>query len=193
MKVQKIPSSFFISFEKYFLIFNCCIICKIARHVEKTLKIVRLLELALGDQVAGIAGLKSQLQVAGTATTTSTADVSHTGEELDEMKQTPDAEANQASPLNGPNGAKVSQFFHNFINVQFQGVLFNAWFDYNLDCKQSINITTSFDAKSSFQKVCFALFNSLILYYLMGDQGLDYEAFFEGSLHARLWLQWPIL
>ena len=68
----------------------------------------RFLELALGDQVTGIAGLKSQLQVAGTATTTSTADVSHAGEELDEMKQPGDAEANQASPLNGPNGAKVS-------------------------------------------------------------------------------------
>ena len=63
-------------------------------------------ELALGDQVTGIAGLKTQLQVAGTTTTTSTADISHAGEELDEMKHT-EPEVNQASPLNGPNGAKV--------------------------------------------------------------------------------------
>lgn len=65
-------------------------------------------ELALGDQVTGIAGLKTQLQVAGTTTTTSTADISNAGEELDEMKHADaDPEVNQASPLNGPNGAKV--------------------------------------------------------------------------------------
>ena len=64
----------------------------------------------IGDQVAGIAGLKTQLQVPGTTTTTSTADVSIganvAAEEMDETKMG-DAEVTQTSPLNGAKGGKV--------------------------------------------------------------------------------------
>lgn len=58
-------------------------------------------EIVIGDQVAGIAGLKTHLQV---PSTTSTADISMAaiGNDLDEMKVI-DGEASPASPLNGEN------------------------------------------------------------------------------------------
>jgi hypothetical protein len=55
-----------------------------------SLKIIS--EIVIGDQVAGIAGLKTQLQVPSTSSTT----------DIDEMK-TIDGEPSPASPLNGEN------------------------------------------------------------------------------------------
>ena len=88
-------------------------------EVHIPFKKILFTELVIGDQVAGIAGLKTQLQVPGTTTTTSTADVSNgaaaagngngTGngdEEMDEMKSG-EEEATPASPLNCAKGDKV--------------------------------------------------------------------------------------
>ena len=74
-------------------------------------------ELVIGDQVAGIAGLKTQLQVPGTTTSTSTADVSLGGtvngaEEMEQIKPG-EVEATSGSPLNGAKKEKVKlEIFH---------------------------------------------------------------------------------
>lgn len=62
-------------------------------------KYIFFLEIVIGEQMAGIAGLKTHLQV---PSTTSTADISMAavGNDLDEMK-TIDGEASPATPLNG--------------------------------------------------------------------------------------------
>lgn len=61
--------------------------------------LLTIAEIVIGDQVAGIAGLKTQLQVPSTSSTT----------DIDEMK-TIDGEPSPASPLNGENADQKVYF-----------------------------------------------------------------------------------